>query len=53
MRGFVWIAIAVLLLFAWIGSFIMYHVAGFLIHLLLLFALISLLIHLFTGKRAT
>ena len=53
MRGFVWLAIAVLLLFAWIGSFIMYHVAGFLIHLLLLFALISLLIHLFTGKRAT
>jgi Family of unknown function (DUF5670) len=53
MRGFVWIAIAVLLLFAWIGSFVMYHVAGFLIHLLLLFALISLLIHLFTGKRTT
>jgi hypothetical protein len=53
MRGFVWLAIALLLLFAWIGSFVMYHVAGFLIHLLLLFALISLLIHLFTPKRTT
>ena len=53
MRGFVWLAIAVLLLFAWIESFIMYHVAGFLIHLLLLFALVSLLIHLFIGKRTT
>jgi hypothetical protein len=53
MRGFVWLAITLLLLFAWIGSFVMYHVAGFLIHLLLLFALISLLIHLFTGKRTT
>lgn len=53
MRGFVWLAIAVLLLFTWIGSFIMYHVAGFLIHLLLLFALVSLLIHLFIGKRTT
>jgi len=53
MRGFIWLALAVLLLFAWIGSFIMYHVAGFLIHLLLIFAAISLVIHLFTGNRAT
>jgi hypothetical protein len=52
MRGFVWLAIAVLLIFAWIGSFVMYHVAGFLIHLLLILALISLVIHLFTGRRA-
>ena len=51
MRGFVWLAVAVLLIFAWVGSFIMYHVAGFLIHLLLIFAVISLLIHLFTGSR--
>jgi hypothetical protein len=51
MRGFVWLALAALLLFAWIGSFIMYHVAGFLIHLLLILALISLVIHLFSGKR--
>jgi len=52
MRGFVWLGITVLLIFAWIGSFILYHVAGFLIHLLLLFAVISLLLHLLTGKRA-
>jgi len=52
MRGFVWLAIAVLLVFAWIGSFVMYHVAGLLIHLLLIFALISLVIHLFTGGRS-
>jgi hypothetical protein len=53
MRGFIWLAIAMLLVFAWIGSFVMYHVAGFLIHLLLIFALISLVIHLFTGRSAT
>jgi hypothetical protein len=53
MRGFIWLALALLLLFAWIGSFIMYHVAGFLIHLLLIFALISFAIHLFTGRRTT
>jgi Family of unknown function (DUF5670) len=52
MRGFIWLAIAVLLFFAWIGSFVMYHVAGFLIHLLLIFALISLVIRLFSGRRA-
>jgi hypothetical protein len=53
MRGLIWLTIAVLLLFAWIGSFVVYHVAGFLIHLLLIFALIALVIQLFTGKRAT
>jgi hypothetical protein len=53
MRGFIWLAIAILLLFAWIGSFIVYHVAGFLIHLLLIFALIALVIQLFTGRRVT
>ncbi len=53
MRGFIWLTLAVLLVFAWIGSFVMYHVAGFLIHLLLIFAVISLVIHLFKGRRAT
>ena len=53
MRGFIWLTIAVLLLFAWIGRFIVYHVAGFLIHLLLIFALIALVIQVFTGRRAT
>jgi hypothetical protein len=51
MRGFIWLAIALLLFFAWIGSFILYHVAGFLIHLLLIFALISLVLQLFTSRR--
>ena len=52
MRGFVWLGIAVLLFFAWIGSYVMYHVAGFLIHLLLIFALISLVVHIFSGGRS-
>jgi hypothetical protein len=53
MRGFIWLTVAVLLLFAWIGSFIVYHVAGFLIHLLLIFAVIALVIQVFTGRRVT
>ena len=52
MRGFVWLPLAALLLLVWIGSFVMYHVVDFLIHLLLIFAVISLAIHLFTGRRA-
>jgi hypothetical protein len=36
MRSFIWLVLAALLVFAWIGSFVMFHVAGFLIHLLLL-----------------
>jgi len=53
MRSFIWLAIAALLLFAWIGSFIVDHVAGFLIHLLLIFAVIALVIQIFTGRRVT
>lgn len=51
MRSFIWLALAILLFFAWIGSFIVYHVAGFLIHLLLLFALVSVILHLVRGRR--
>jgi Family of unknown function (DUF5670) len=46
------LVLAILLLFAWIGSFVVYHVAGFLIHLLLVVAVISFVISLFTGRRA-
>jgi len=41
MRGFVWLGLGVLLLLAWGISYIVFHVAGVLIHLLLVFALIS------------
>ncbi len=52
MRSFIWLALAAPLLLVWIGSFVMYRAVGFLIHLLLIFAVISLAIHLFTGNRA-
>ena len=48
---FAWLGLAILLLIIWIGSFVMYHVAGFLIHLLLIFAVLSFILHLFTPKR--
>jgi hypothetical protein len=43
--------IALVLLVMWAGGFLMFHVAGGLIHLLLLFAVISLVAHLVTGTR--
>jgi hypothetical protein len=51
MRFGPFLIIALLLFIIWIGSFVAFHVAGALIHLLLLFALISLIIHLFAGRR--
>jgi len=40
------------LLVIWLLGFAAFHVAGGLIHLLLLFALISIIVHFFMGRRA-
>jgi len=45
------LGLAILLFVLWIGGFVVFHVASFLIHLLLILAVISLLAHLFTGSR--
>ena len=44
--------LAVVLVVLWLGGFTLFHVTGFLIHLLLLFAVISLIMHLVSGRRA-
>ena len=51
MRDFVWLAVGVLLFLAWGLSYVVFHVTGFLIHLLLVFALISVIADAFIGKR--
>jgi hypothetical protein len=51
MRFGPFLVIALLLAVVWVGSFVMFHVASGLIHLLLLFAIISLVIHLFSGSK--
>ncbi len=45
------LVIAIVLLLAWAGGFLMFHVAGALIHLLLVLAVLSLIFHLITGRR--
>jgi hypothetical protein len=47
----VWMILFIVFLIAWIGGFTMFHVAGGLIHLLLVFALVSIVLHFVMGRR--
>jgi hypothetical protein len=49
---FLFLALALLFFFTWIGAFIVFHVAAALIHLLLILAVIFILVHLFGRRRA-
>jgi len=44
--------VALILFLLWAGGFVVFHTAGFFIHMLLVLAVISLLAHLFAGRRA-
>ncbi len=46
-----WIGIAGLLILVWLVSFFFLHVSSFLIHILLVVALISLVVHLVRGRK--
>ena len=48
----IWTILFVILLIAWISGFTVFHVAGGLIHLLLVFAVISLILHFVMGRSA-
>jgi len=43
--------LAILLALAWLGGFTVMHVSGALIHLLLVLAVISLVLHIVRGRR--
>jgi hypothetical protein len=49
-RNTMLIGLFFILLVMWVMGFFAFHVAGALIHLLLLFAVISLVMHLFTTR---
>jgi hypothetical protein len=44
--------LAVVLVVLWLGGFTLFHVSSFLIHLLLIFAVISIIMHFVTGRRS-
>ncbi len=50
MAGILW-AIAVILLIAWVLSFIVFHVASGLIHILIVVAVIVIIYNLVVGAR--
>jgi hypothetical protein len=47
----IWTILFAILVVAWISGFTVFHVAGGLIHLLLVFAVISLALHFVMGSR--
>jgi hypothetical protein len=47
------IVLFAILLFAWLGGFLVFHVSGALIHILLLLALISLIAHFFRRQSVS
>ena len=47
----IWTILFVILLVAWVSGVTVFHVAGGLIHLLLVFAVISLVVHFVAGTR--
>jgi hypothetical protein len=42
--------IALVLVLAWIAGFVVFHAAGFLIHILLILAVISIIFHFIRGR---
>jgi uncharacterized protein DUF5670 len=49
----IWTILFMVLLIAWISGFTVMHVASGMIHVLLILALISLVLHFVVGKRTT
>ena len=48
-----WLIIGLVLVVLWAGGFFMFHTAGFLIHILLIFAVISIVFHFLRGGART
>ncbi len=44
-----WLIIGIVLIVLWLGGFLVFHTAGFLIHILLILAVISIVFHFLRG----
>jgi hypothetical protein len=51
-RSPMFLILAVVLIILWLGGFFVLHISSFLIHLLLIFAVISIIMNFVSGKRA-
>jgi hypothetical protein len=45
-----WVFIAIALVVLWVLGFLVFHIAGFLIHILLLVAIIAVVLHFVRGR---
>jgi hypothetical protein len=52
MRFGPFLIVGLILFLLWAGGFVMFHTAGFFIHILLVLAVISVIAHFFTASRA-
>ncbi len=52
-EGVMFLILAVVLILLWVGGFTVMHVSSLLIHLLLVFAVISIIMHFIGGRRTT
>jgi hypothetical protein len=50
---FIFLVLALMMFFVWVGAFVVFHVAALFIHILLVLAIVFLVIHLVTGRRTT
>ena len=41
-----WLALAIILILLWVGGFLLFHIAAFALHILLIVAAVALVIHL-------
>jgi flagellar basal body-associated protein FliL len=51
-EGFMFIILAVVLVLLWLFGFFLFHITSFFIHILLIFAVISLIMHFVSGRKA-
>jgi Family of unknown function (DUF5670) len=48
-----WLLLAIILVLLWVGGFLLFHIAVFAVHILLIVAAVALVIHLVrAGRRA-
>jgi hypothetical protein len=46
-----WLALAIILVLLWVGGFLIFHIAAFALHILLIVAVVVFVIHLISGRR--
>jgi hypothetical protein len=46
-----WLILAIVLVLLWVGGFLLFHIAIFAVHILLIIAAVALVIHLLGGGR--